>query len=350
MVTFFILSVLAVACATPGESLPGGSCLEYTVDRCDFGQPDATTNAEPIEFCSLRCNSQPECKFFAYNYKKSQCNLYYTQEKDNFQSFCEELSGPKGADGSKSIDQCTISTSDPCKGITQSSCQYNGEIINTYPDVTTEELCQEFCQASPDCLSYNFEKKLAECRLRKSDDKTCDQVIVEKGVTSEDANKCRAGGIEKGNLVKTFSNFGPDFTITFDMKITEFPGDQYPHSNYYNILHLTTGEDSSEAGGRIPGLWLCNICENQRGTPSMLATIAMTKYTFQYITLEMNKQYFVELIQAEGFFTVKINHEQVWQVNSGSATFQNVKYYLSDPWFPSAERVGIISTPKILQG
>ena len=75
------------------------------------------------------------------------------------------------------------------KGITQSSCQYNGEIIKTYPGVTTEVLCQQFCQALPDCLSYTFGKKSAECQLRTSDDKTCDQVIVEKGVTSEDADK-----------------------------------------------------------------------------------------------------------------------------------------------------------------
>ena len=115
---YFTIFVLTLASATPiqkGESLSGGGCLEYTVDRCDFGQPGATTNDEPIEFCSLVCNSQQECKFFTYDYKKSQCNHYYTQEKDNIKSFCEELSGPKGADGSKSIDQCTNSTSDPCK-------------------------------------------------------------------------------------------------------------------------------------------------------------------------------------------------------------------------------------------
>ena len=118
MITFFIISTLAIASATPiqkGESQPRGSCLEYTVDRCDFGQPDSSTNDVPDTFCSLVCNSQPECKFFNYDYKKSQCNHYYTQEKDNIKSFCDELSGPKGADGSKSINQCTISTSDPCK-------------------------------------------------------------------------------------------------------------------------------------------------------------------------------------------------------------------------------------------
>ena len=79
------------------------------------------------------------------------------------------------------------------KGITQSSCQYNGEIIKTYPDVTEESLCQTFCQTLPDCLSYNFGKISAECKLRTSNDKTCDQVIVEKGVTKEDVDSCQNG-------------------------------------------------------------------------------------------------------------------------------------------------------------
>ena len=44
----------------------------------------------------------------------------------------------------------------------------------------------------------------------------------------------------------------------------------------------------------------------------------------------MNKQYSVKLVQAAGFYSIKINGQQVWQVNSGSAKFQNVKYYGSD--------------------
>ena len=125
------------------------------------------------------------------------------------------------------------------------------------------------------------------------------------------------------------------------MKITEVPVD------YHNILHLTTGEDCCEAGTRIPGVWL----KYNNGKPYLHAAIAMTRsQIYQNIALDTNKQYFVELVQAEGFFTVKINHDQVWQVNSGSATFQNVKYYLSDPWYPSAGEVAIISMPKIWQG
>ena len=131
------------------------------------------------------------------------------------------------------------------------------------------------------------------------------------------------------------------------MKITEVPV-PVTYDDYHNILHLTTGEECCEAGTRIPGVWL----NSNNGKPYLYPAIAMTSNLDKHcnIALEMNTQYFVELVQEKGFFTVKINQEQVWQVNSGSATFQNVKYYLSDPWWPSAGKVATLSRPKIWQG
>ena len=118
MIAFFIIFALAFARATPTqkrESLQGGGCLEYTVDQCDFGLPDSITNNAPFEFCSLVCSTQSDCKFFHYDYKKSQCDHYYTQQNEDFKSYCAELAGPKGKDGSLPINQCTNNPSDPCK-------------------------------------------------------------------------------------------------------------------------------------------------------------------------------------------------------------------------------------------
>ena len=145
----------------------------------------------------------------------------------------------------------------------------------------------------------------------------------------------------KSYLVKTFSKFGPDFTITFEMKITKKP------VGWTNILHLTTGKDCCGAGTRIPGVWL----NSRNGKPYLHATIALIRsQNYKDITLEMNKQYSVELVQAAGFFRVKIDGKQVWQEQSGSATFRNVKYYWSNPWHPSAGKVAILSVPRIQQG
>ena len=124
------------------------------------------------------------------------------------------------------------------------------------------------------------------------------------------------------------------------MKITNSP------DSWHNILHLTTGESCCDSGTRIPGVWL----NSRNGKPYLMASITMTHPTelTQDFTLEMNKQYYVELVlQENGFFSVTINGVEVWRVNSGAATFQNVKYYWSDPWSPSAGEAAILSKPNI---
>ena len=90
---------------------------------------------------------------------------------------------------------------------------------------------------------------------------------------------------------------------------------------------------------------------SRNGKPYLYATVAIIGVEkTKDITLEMNKQYSVKLVQVAGIFSVNVNGQQVWQVNSGSSAFQNVKYYLSNPWHPSAGEVAILSEPKIQQG
>ena len=147
-------------------------------------------------------------------------------------------------------------------------------------------------------------------------------------------------GVRKSNLVKTFSKFGPDFTIMFEMKITKMP------VGWYNVLHLTTGANCCGAGTRNPAVML----SSRNGKPFLEANVGVTRRIHHNIPLELNKQYSVELVQTAGLFRVKINGKQVWQVHSGSATFRNVKYYWSDPWHHSAGEVAILSKPNIRQG
>ena len=149
-------------------------------------------------------------------------------------------------------------------------------------------------------------------------------------------------GVGKGNLVKTFSNFGPDFTITFNMKITKLP------FGWHNVLHLTTGLSCCEEGSRIPGLWL----NSDSGKPFLHTDIGMTRPLQRLLkyTLEMNKQYHIELVLAAGIFTLRINGDEVWQVRAGIATYKDVKYYWSSPWVASAGEVAVLSMPNIQQG
>ena len=127
------------------------------------------------------------------------------------------------------------------------------------------------------------------------------------------------------------------------MKITKMP------VGWHNIVHLTTEGNCCEAGSRIPGLWL----NSKNGKPYLYAAIALIGSDHvpdKEITVEMNKQYSVKMVQAAGIFSVKVNGQEVWQLKSGSATFKNVKYYWSDPWHLSAGDVAILSLPNIRQG
>ena len=113
MLTFFVISAFALANATPTPTpTPGGGCLEYTVDRCDFGESYETTNDENIELCSFICNTQNECTFFLYDYQKKQCNHYNTPLVD-FGSKCDEVAGPATRE-TMPQDQCKTQDN-PCK-------------------------------------------------------------------------------------------------------------------------------------------------------------------------------------------------------------------------------------------
>ena len=124
MITFFILSAFVLANANPttplgggttaSSPLSGGGCLEYTVDRCDFGAAYETTNDENIQFCSFICNTQSECTFFLYDYQKEQCNHYNTSIVD-FGSNCDEVAGPSTQNEfMPKEDQCKT-LANPCK-------------------------------------------------------------------------------------------------------------------------------------------------------------------------------------------------------------------------------------------
>ena len=143
-------------------------------------------------------------------------------------------------------------------------------------------------------------------------------------------------------MVKAYANFGPGFTIAFDMKLTKVP------VGWHNILHMTTGRDCCFEGSRIPGVWL----NSSYGIiPYMLIDIVMKGPKKQYsMPLEMNKQYYIELVLEAGIFTVRVNGDQVSQIEAGTATYNNVKCYLSSPLVESAGKVAVLSMTKIQQG
>ena len=71
---------------------------------------------------------------------------------------------------------------------------------------------------------------------------------------------------------------------------------------------------------------------------------------FENENLEMNKQYHIEVVLAAGIFTIRINGDKVKVQQLKSATYKDVKYYLSSPWDASAGEIAVLSMPNIQQG
>ena len=53
-------------------------------------------------------------------------------------------------------------------------------------------------------------------------------------------------------------------------------------------------------------------------------------------TLDLNKEYTIRVNQIDGNFSVIVNGDVVWTVQSGNAEFTDVKFYQSNNWHKSA--------------
>ena len=59
----------------------------------------------------------------------------------------------------------------------------------------------------------------------------------------------------RNNKIGTISNWGEEFELTFWFKIWNKYGENRIDGTP-NILHLTTGDDKSEVGNRVPAIYI----------------------------------------------------------------------------------------------
>merc|ERR1719450_1472139 len=144
--------------------------------------------------------------------------------------------------------------------------------------------------------------------------------------------------VEKNTLVKTLDQWGPDFNITQEL----------PKDEWLNFIHLTTGLNCCNAGSRLPGVWFRRTSD----VIHMVVAMAFNKYkqhTVEYIkpTLQSMKWYSVEMEQRKvsetaATFTVKVNNEKAWVLDTEPLQFSQVKLYMSDPWYKSLEGLALV--------
>ena len=68
----------------------------------------------------------------------------------------------------------------------------------------------------------------------------------------------------------------------------------------------------------------------------MYVSITTGANNYKHLSIELKKAYTVELSQKDGQFSVVLNGLGVWRVTSPSIQFSNVRFWLSAPWWSSA--------------
>ena len=78
-------------------------------------------------------------------------------------------------------------------------------------------------------------------------------------------------------------------------------------------------------------LTLILYCKNQQNNIESV----VRPDTYQFLDT-LNKWYSIQMTQAHGQFSLRINGKSVWSFGSGGAEFEKVKWYQSNPWDESA--------------
>ena len=149
------------------------------------------------------------------------------------------------------------------------------------------------------------------------------------------------GFTDKARPIKTFEWWGPNFQIEFDIKIKA----NATISDWHNVLHVTTGQDGwtgQETGGsRIPGGWL-HPSDSEEISAYMFVQMEVNgTFNSHWHKLGYNDHY-VELHQQDGNFSLIVNNTIEWSLPNGDQSYENVQFWLPDPWHLPAEDVAEI--------
>jgi len=143
----------------------------------------------------------------------------------------------------------------------------------------------------------------------------------------------------RNNLFKTLDTWGPNFNIKFDIVLNKNP-------DWSSVIHLTTynGNCWKHKGCRLPGVWLTT----RNSKPNFFFASSMAgKHDFIFVPIKLNQYYTIELSHKDAKFIVTMNSKVVWNISSGVSTFNDVKFWLSNPWYRSAQDFARITNLRV---
>ena len=135
----------------------------------------------------------------------------------------------------------------------------------------------------------------------------------------------------KGKLIAVVPKLDKEFIVSFDVKPYSFAPE------WRSVIHFTTGSNIGLYGDRVPGVWFhlsgnggLHIAAPINGNGNQYfdtQPLAVMQWTNVEISQRLEESVYVYAIKLNG---VKVFSEQNLQAKS----FENVKVFASDPWYP----------------
>jgi len=177
---FFLMTVVTMFLTTTIDSINGTGfifnqynfpCTLYTIDKCTFDENQILDTLSDIsnEDCQFACREtyKGECIFFMYNETGGSCVLT-AQSFKQYTDSCLEIGGPS----EPIISEC-IDDTDPCNMYIEGECAYEGDLLDTFPDIPNAAACQVASQPMTIDEYFLYTEEDRMCYLVDSSRKIC---------------------------------------------------------------------------------------------------------------------------------------------------------------------------------
>jgi len=193
----FGLQAVVAALAAPSftDVSDGGSsdCGKFVVDRCYKGPstlkfPFETEFSTDVSDCQFYCDIiyKDYCSFFLFDRKENQCQ-FWNITLAAYQGTCDRVGGPKTIVPSEKSTTCK---DDKCFAFENAMCIFEGNVLEHFTLIDSEETCQKVCDHMPLCKYYVYDKETRDCDVRDSDKFNCDILRGTKGSVDYKASNC----------------------------------------------------------------------------------------------------------------------------------------------------------------
>merc|ERR1712168_136723 len=141
-------------------------CAQITQSECTWDKSPLYSpyGAYTIESCQTMCFGETDCATFIWDRNTKQCTLYSKDAKQT----CKRIGKPK--------QPATDCSSDPCADFQNQECTMDGNMLDHFPSVSTEDRCAKICLTGAQGCAYFVYGALAdskECEIRSTDTFKC---------------------------------------------------------------------------------------------------------------------------------------------------------------------------------